>query len=1496
MMRKQQWTAILLICAIILGIFGGSAHAANPAVLDQQQLAGTGNTWVSASSPRYQSFTPSVSGNLASFELNSAGSYGSTGAMILKLYKENDLSTPIASQQLATFGDGWVSVDFSGSSVYLKRNIMYRMVVSTENGSPAGFGWYMIGGNPYPYGSSPAVGYDMAFKTYMIADEGLSADESKVSVDQTSIVADGMSQTTVRVRLKNAQGSDWPSGGNTVTITSTAGTVGPVTDNHDGTYMATLTAPVTTGTATVNAKLDGTSLASSASVSFIPGAPSAATSTIQTGSGTLTADGTSQTSVTVKLKDANGNALTAGGATVTIASTAGTVGAVTDNNNGMYSAVLTAPTTAGTATLSAKIGATPLTATAAVQFVPGVASASASTLTVADASLTADGVSHTTVTVRLKDAQANLLTAGGATVTIASTAGTVGAVTDNNNGTYSAVLTAPTAAGTATLSAKIGATPLTATAAVQFVPGAASAGASTLTVADASLIADGVSHTLVTVTLKDAQGNLLTAGGATVTIASTAGTVGAVTDNNNGTYSAVLTAPTAAGTATLSAKIGATPLTATAAVQFVPGVASAGASTLTVADASLIADGVSHTLVTVTLKDAQGNLLTAGGATVTIASTAGTVGAVTDNNNGTYSAVLTAPTAAGTATLSAKIGATPLTATAAVQFVSGVASASASTLTVADASLIADGVSHTLVSVTLKDAQGNLLTAGGATVTIAATLGTVGTVTDNHNGTYSADLTASTTIGTAYLSASAGGTALQGTASVQFDAGAVNAAQSSVSASSLSVRADGSSSAQIQVRLKDAYGHSLQGKRVLLTASGGHSVIDAVYGSISDADGLTTFLVSNTAAESVTYSATDEASHTLLDQTVSIAFSYDQPPTIGLQISPDAPTFGSVTVTVTAAVYGAFNEVAFIKWALGSQLLTYFDSHGETIADHFTVQANGSYSIYVADKAGNANVRQLEIDNIMPLSGNTDLSSWQLNGQGGVIPLTFQPGVTDYSIGVTNAVYGFNMTLIPTSVYATVYVNDAQMAAGSPTKSYPLAVGVNTFEITVIAQNNVSKTYTLKVTRDSESAGSEPTVPATSDKTVSIQLNGRELPGVGKLITDGNGVQTIEIRLNKEMIDKVTDWAAGAANNVLIVGVENSASRVDLRLTGEAAKALADRSAIVRLETRYGQYRLPMTALMESQQTSAGLTNESELEITIQHRQQEGFPDLLDAAGQNGFRLAADPIEFNVKINSNGVSTAITRFHQYIERIMYLPVDMADSASTVVVWDEAAGLRPVPTAFKQVNGRPAAVIQSLTNSVYVPIIKKVSLTDLQGHWAAAEIQDMNRRMIVNGLENDRFAPEKAITRAELAALIARALSLPVIDPATSSNYHDVNAASWYAGAIAAVQAYGLMDGVQEAAFAPEQRVSRQEAVVTLVRAMQLTPGALASTGSGEQRILSTYSDHAQIGNWAAGAIATAIKSGLIEGYGQELRPQQALTRAETAVLLYRMLNKAKLIQ
>ena len=92
------------------------------------------------------------------------------------------------------------------------------------------------------------------------------------------------------------------------------------------------------------------------------------TSTITASPTSILADGTTTSTITVQLKDANGNNLTTSGGVVALTTTLGTLGAVTDNGDGTYTATLTSASTAGTATISGTLAGSAITDTATVAF------------------------------------------------------------------------------------------------------------------------------------------------------------------------------------------------------------------------------------------------------------------------------------------------------------------------------------------------------------------------------------------------------------------------------------------------------------------------------------------------------------------------------------------------------------------------------------------------------------------------------------------------------------------------------------------------------------------------------------------------------------------------------------------------------------------------------------------------------------------------------------------------------------------------------------------------------------------------------------------------------------------------------------------------------------------------------------------------------------------------------------------------------------------------
>ncbi|MGZ4809676.1 MAG: invasin domain 3-containing protein, partial [Thermoanaerobaculia bacterium] len=140
---------------------------------------------------------------------------------------------------------------------------------------------------------------------------GASPVTSTVTASPTAIVANGVTTSTITVRLKDADGNNLTTGAGTLSLATTRGVLSSITNNNDGTYRATLTSGIVSGPAVVTGTLDGTAMTNSATVQFLAGA--AASLDISTPSGATA--GVAFT-MTVTAHDSNGNVADTYGGTV----------------------------------------------------------------------------------------------------------------------------------------------------------------------------------------------------------------------------------------------------------------------------------------------------------------------------------------------------------------------------------------------------------------------------------------------------------------------------------------------------------------------------------------------------------------------------------------------------------------------------------------------------------------------------------------------------------------------------------------------------------------------------------------------------------------------------------------------------------------------------------------------------------------------------------------------------------------------------------------------------------------------------------------------------------------------------------------------------------------------------------------------------------------------------------------------------------------------------
>ncbi len=187
-------------------------------------------------------------------------------------------------------------------------------------------------------------------------------------------------------------------------------------------------------------------------------------------------------------------------------------------------------------------------------------------------------------------------------------------------------------------------------------------------------------------------------------------------------------------------------------------------STITALPTSIVANGATTSTITVRLKDSLNADINMSLGTVVVTTTIGTLGTVIDNNNGTYTVTLTSNTA-GVTTLGFSLNGVSATGTASVTFT---ADPTRSTITASPTSIVANGTTTSTIIVQLKDGNGTNLSTSGETVVVTTTSGTLGTIINNGNGTYTVTLTSSSTAGTATIGFSINGTTATNTTSVVF--------------------------------------------------------------------------------------------------------------------------------------------------------------------------------------------------------------------------------------------------------------------------------------------------------------------------------------------------------------------------------------------------------------------------------------------------------------------------------------------------------------------------------------------------------------------------------------------------------------------------------------------------------------------------------------------------------------------------------------------------------
>ncbi|WP_338541103.1 S-layer homology domain-containing protein [Paenibacillus tundrae] len=417
------------------------------------------------------------------------------------------------------------------------------------------------------------------------------------------------------------------------------------------------------------------------------------------------------------------------------------------------------------------------------------------------------------------------------------------------------------------------------------------------------------------------------------------------------------------------------------------------------------------------------------------------------------------------------------------------------------------------------------------------------------------------------------------------------------------------------------------------------------------------------------------------------------------------------------------------------------------------------------------------------------------------------------------------------------------------------------------------------------SAGAPSTTPAPSTKQeqIVVDVNGVNGTNLTKTpitrTTETNGVIKDLVKMSeaiaKESVEKAKQFGTDTAR-IVIPDAQDAVSETRIELPKAAVKQLNDGALKLEISTGNVVISVPTSSIAGFDQDLyfrvVPLKLESERKEVEERAKKERL--IQEIAPNTNVRVLARPVEIETNMQSREVTLTLPLRNS-------LPTD--------------------PAARQQALDNLAIYIEHSDGTKELIQGKLVKLTDnSEGIEFTVTKFSTFTLVVVDGLKASQssqlpyiqgfgadFRPEALVTRAQMAAMLARNLTDEAgSSSAASVNYTDVSATHWATSEIQKAQSAGMMNGLSTTQFAPEGSITRAQMATIAYRWMQQQANPV--TGIEAE---ATFTD-VSADLWASDAIAYVQSAGLMIGYSDgSFKPNNKLSRAEAVKVLNVLFNR-----
>ncbi|MFJ8520684.1 S-layer homology domain-containing protein, partial [Lysinibacillus xylanilyticus] len=574
------------------------------------------------------------------------------------------------------------------------------------------------------------------------------------------------------------------------------------------------------------------------------------------------------------------------------------------------------------------------------------------------------------------------------------------------------------------------------------------------------------------------------------------------------------------------------------------------------------------------------------------------------------------------------------------------------------------------------------------------------------------------------------------------------------------------------------------------------------------------------------------------------------------------------------------------------------------VASKYTPEtwANYQNQLAAAQKVlDNADASQAEVDKALaeltaaknalrPVLTTPGLGSL-VPSQGALSP-SFSSEVTNYTMNVDYATSQLSFLATPINLGATVTttVNGQTGTLGQ----IPLQVGENIVVITVTDANGNVRNYTIKVYREAYTGGGggtwtpapTPTQPTTNPGTTTTKIQ------VALEVDGDNPLEktTVEIERTKHANGEITDFVALTEANakeavekakqignniarIVIPDVNDEVDKVTVEIPKRSLKLLRENGLSLEIATENGLIAIPLSSMngvddnfyfrlvpVKKESERKAIEERARVEKVVRETLQSNDVHVVARPMTIETNMPSRPVQVTLPLKGVKVPKAAAERQKFLDQLAVF-IEHSDGEKKVVFPEVVTmvkgelGLRFTVDKFSTFT-----VIQFEKPTVY------------------------KHEAYIKGFQNGTFGPEKNVTRAQVAMMIARLLGYTDNQTIDYAPFKDIPSNHYSAGAIAFVKERGIMNGDMNGNFRASENITRAQmaTVVANYKHLQI-----------EEGVEITFNDTK--GHWAQWIIEANRTAGIINGRQDgSFAPNEHLTRAQAVVMMNRMFERGPL--